>query len=129
MDDGLKAGICLVGAHGDALELLELAEEVLDQVTPLVHLGVDRRLAGSAWMLSDHDLGPPFVEIGNDGVAVEGCVGDQSAEAQPLDQRRHADGVEPMAGQQDKAHEISESIGEREDLGRQTAFGTAYGWL
>ena len=56
-----------------------------------------------------------------------GCVGDQSAEAQPLDQRRHADGVEPMAGQQDKAHEISESIGEREDLGRQTAFGTAYG--
>ena len=48
-------------------------------------------------------------------------------EAQAVDQRRHADGVEPMTGQQDKAHEIPEGVGERENLGRQTAFGTADG--
>ena len=50
-----------------------------------------------------------------------------AAEVQPLDQRRHADSVEPMTTQQYEAHEISESIGEREDLRRQTAFGTAGG--
>src|ERR1700729_537949 len=35
--------------------------------------------------------------------------------------------VEPAPGQQDKAHEIPEGVGEREDLGRQTAFGSADG--
>jgi hypothetical protein len=37
-------GEALVGfvcAHGDAFEFLELAEEVLDQVSPLIELGVD----------------------------------------------------------------------------------------
>ena len=41
MDHGFEALIGLVGAHGDALELLELAEEVLDQMAPFVHFGVD----------------------------------------------------------------------------------------
>jgi len=33
MDHGGEALIGLVGAHGDAFELLELAEEVLDRAT------------------------------------------------------------------------------------------------
>lgn len=33
--------IGLVGAHGHAFELLELAEEILDEMAPLVHLLVD----------------------------------------------------------------------------------------
>ena len=41
MDHGGEALIGLFGAHGDALELLELSEEVLDEVPPLVHLLVD----------------------------------------------------------------------------------------
>ena len=127
MDGGAEAGVGFVGAHSDTFELLQLAEEVLDQVTPFVHVSVDRPLLGSALMLRDDDLGAPFVKIGDDGVAVESCVGDQRAEAQPVDQRRHADSVEPVAGQQDKAYEIPEGVGEREDLGRQTAFGSADG--
>ena len=43
MDDGGEALVGFVGAHGDALELLEFAEEVLDQVTPFVDLGVERQ--------------------------------------------------------------------------------------
>jgi hypothetical protein len=78
-------------------------------------------------MLSDDDLGSPSVEIGYDSVAVEGRVGDQGAEAETVDQRRHANSVVPMARQQDEAHEIAERVGERENLGRQTAFGAAYG--
>ena len=41
MNHGREAGVRLVAAHCDALELLELAEEVLDQVTPLVDFQVD----------------------------------------------------------------------------------------
>ena len=43
MDDGGETLIGFVGAHGDAFELLELAEEVLDQVPPLVEFGVERQ--------------------------------------------------------------------------------------
>ena len=34
MDQGGEAVIGLVGAHGDAFELFELTEKVLDQVCP-----------------------------------------------------------------------------------------------
>ena len=38
MDDGAEACVDFVGAQGDALELLEFAEEVLDQAPPSVSL-------------------------------------------------------------------------------------------
>ena len=82
MDHGGEALIGLVGAHGDAFELLELAEEVFDQMPPFVHLLVDGERLCAAGMLGDDDLGAARVEIGDDGVAVEGLVGDQRAEGQ-----------------------------------------------
>ena len=51
MDDGGEALVGFVGAHGDAFEFLELAEEILDQVTPLVDFGVDRQRRSASWML------------------------------------------------------------------------------
>ena len=60
-----EAGVGFVGPHGDAFELLELAEEVFDQVTPFVHLGVDRERLQATRMLRDHDLGAAGVEIGD----------------------------------------------------------------
>ena len=47
----------LVGAYGDAFELLELAEEVLDQMPPFVHLVVDGERLCAARMLRNDDLG------------------------------------------------------------------------
>ena len=58
-------------------------------MTPFVHLGVDLERDGAARVLRDHDLGAALVEIGDDVVAVEGLVGDQGAEFDPLDQRRN----------------------------------------
>ena len=57
MDHGLEALVGFVGAHGDAFEFLEFAEEVLDQITPFVHLGVDWERHGAARVLRNHDLG------------------------------------------------------------------------
>jgi hypothetical protein len=71
MDHGGETLIGLVGAHGDAFELLELAEEVLDEMPPLVHLLVDRKRLCAARMLGNHDLCAARVELGDNSVAVE----------------------------------------------------------
>src|SRR5262245_48535711 len=127
MDHGGEALIGFVGAERDAFELLELAEEIFDQVPPFVHLLVNGERLCSAGMLRDHNLGATRVEIGNDGVAVERFVGDQCVEGQSLDERRHADRVEAMAGQENEADEIAERVGERQDFGGHAAFRTTDG--
>ena len=69
----------------------------------------------------------PRIEIGNDGIAVEGLVGDQTAKIDTVDQRRDTDGVEAMAGQEFEAHEVAERVGQRQDLGGHATLGAAYG--
>ena len=125
MDHGLEALVGFVGAHGDAFEFLELAEEILDQVPPLVEFGIERQRHRTSWMLRDDDLGAALVEVGNNGVAVEGLVSDQAAEGDAVDQGRDADRIETMAGQQDEADEIAERVGQRQDFGCHAAFGAA----
>jgi hypothetical protein len=64
-----------------------------------------------------HHLGAARVEICDQGVAVESLVGDQSAEFEILDQRRHSYGVEPVPGQQHEPDQVSERVGQGQDLG------------
>src|SRR5271168_1407387 len=71
-------------------------------MTPFVHLLVERQGQRAAGMLRDDDLGAALVQIGDDGVAVEGLVGDQRSKGQTVDKRRHADSVEAPPGQQPK---------------------------
>src|ERR1700682_4373947 len=127
MDHRLEAVVGFVGAHRDTLELLELAEEVFDQMTPFVHLGVDLERGGAARMLRDHDFGAALVEIGDDVVAIEGLVGDQGAERDALDQRRDSHRVETLSRQQHESDEVAQGIGEGQDLGRHAALGLADG--
>jgi hypothetical protein len=68
MDHGGEALICLVGAHGDAFELLEPAEEVLHEMPPFVHLLVDGEMLCASRMLGDDDLGAARVEFGDNGL-------------------------------------------------------------
>jgi hypothetical protein len=124
MDDGggevdhrLEAAVCLVTSHCYAFEFLQLAEEILDQVAPFVDVLVDVERFGAPLMLRDDDLRPAFVQVFDDPVGIESLVGDQAAEFDTLDQGRDADGVEAVAGQQDKPHQIAERVGQREDFG------------
>src|ERR1700754_685129 len=73
------------------------------------------------------DFGAARIEIGDDGVCVEGLVGDQGAKGDAVDEWRHANRVEAMSWQQLKAHEVAQRIGQRQNLGRHAAFGTADG--
>src|SRR6202171_6761292 len=127
MDHRLEALIGFVGAHRDTLELLELAEEVVDEMAPFVHLGVDLERGGAARMLRNHDLGAPLVEVGDDVVAVEGLVGDRGAKLDAVDERRDADSIEALSRQQDESDEIAERVGEDQDLGRHAPLGAADG--
>ena len=127
MDHGLETSIGFAGSHGDPLELLEFTEEVLNEVTPFVDFGVDRDGTCASWMLGNDDLRAPLVEIGDDVIAVEGLVRYEGLERDTVDQRSNTDAVEAMARHQPEAHEISQSVGQSQDLGGHTALGTTYG--
>jgi hypothetical protein len=117
VDHGFEAAVCLVGSHCYAFEFLQLAEEVLDQMTPFVDVLVDIDRLGAPLMLRDDDLRPAFVQVFDDPVGIESLVGDQAAEFDILDQGRDADSIEAVAGQKDKPHQIAERVGQREDFG------------
>ena len=57
-------------------------------------------------MLRDDDPGAAPVEVGDNGVAIEGLVAEQGGELDTLDQRGDADRVEPVAGQKDEADQV-----------------------
>lgn len=127
VDHGLETTVCLVTSHCDAFEFLQLAEEVLDQVAPFVDVLVDIERLGAPLMLRDDDLGSAFVEVFDDPVGIKRLVGDQAAEFDILDQGCDADGVEAVAGQKDKPHQVSERVGQREDFGSPATLRLADG--
>ena len=129
VDHGFEAAVCLVGSHCYAFEFLQLAEEVLDQMTPFVDVLVDIDRLGAPLMLRDDDLRPSFVQVFDDPVGIESLVCDQAAEFDILDQGRDADSIEAVAGQKDKPHQIAERVGQREDFGGPATLRLADGLI
>jgi hypothetical protein len=68
VDHGGEALVGLVRAHDDALEFLELAEEVLDKVAPFVEIGVDVERLNALRPLGDDDLRSALVQLRDDPV-------------------------------------------------------------
>ena len=121
MDHRRKARVGFVAAHGDSLELLQFAEEVLDEMPPLVGIEVNGEWSDALGPLRDHDLCSAFAQFRDDPVGVKRFVGDQSVELDALDQRRNADCVVSLTRQQDEPNEIAQRVGKRQDFGRQAA--------
>ena len=127
MDHGLEALVGFVAAQGEALELLQLAGEVLDQVAPSVEVAVDGAWRQASRVLGDDHLGAAFIQLSDDPVRVEGRVGDQSLERDVLDERGDPNRVMALARQQHEADQVAQGLGERQDLGGQAALGLADG--
>ena len=125
VDHRLETAVCLVGSHCYALEFLQPAEEVLDQVAPFVNVLVDVERFGAPLMLRDDDLRLALVHIFDDPVGIKSLVSDQAPEFEVLDQGRDADGVEAMAGEQNEPHQIPKRVGQREDFGGPAALRLA----
>lgn len=70
-----------------------------------------------------------MVEFAVDPVAVESFVREQVLKVDASDERRHADGVVAVAGQEDKPDKVAERIRQREDFGRPAAFRLADGLI
>ena len=127
IDQSREAFVCLVGPHCDALELFEFGEEILDEVAPFVDFNVDRERLGTPWMPGNDDFRATLIQLGNDAVAVESFVRDQTIEIDTIDERRDTNAIEPLARQQNEAHEAAERICQRQYFGRHSAFRAAYG--
>lgn len=120
-------GFVVTGGH--AAELLDLAEEVFDQMTPLVHLEIARDRGDPVGFGRDHGGRTPIVQIGANPVAVESFVGQKCAKIE-IDQKRGDTGaVVSLARQQNEPHEIAQGIDQRDDLGRKAAAGPPVGLM
>jgi hypothetical protein len=118
-----------VVSSGDPAELLEPLEEVFDQVTPFVHLGVVRDRRFAVRLRRNDGQGASFIESGAQGVLVERLVGDESIKIDARYKRLDPDAIVPLARQQDEARQIAQRIDERDDLGRQPAARPADGLI
>ena len=105
MDHRREARVGFVVPGGDAAEFLDLAEEVFDQMAPLVHLEVARDGGDPIGFGRDHGGRAPIVQIGADRVAVEGLIGQKRAEIEVRQKRSDTRAVVSLARQQDEPHE------------------------
>ena len=128
MDGGEEVARGLVVPRGDAAELLELGEEVLDQeprlaevavVVPLLPPALARRNDGG---LAGRGQGLQHARIG-----VEGAVGDERLGLHVGQQRVGAGEVVRLAAGQGEAEGIAERVHEGVDLGAQPALAAADG--
>ena len=119
MDDRREARVGFVVARGDAAEFLDLAEEVLDQMAPLVHLEVAGNADSPVGLGRDHGDRAAIVQIGAQCVAIEGLVRQQGGEVEILQKRGPTNAVVSLPRQQDEAYEIAQRIDQSDDLGRK----------
>ena len=87
-------------------------------MAPLVDLGVDLKWGEPVGSLRNDGVGATRLNRVDDPVCIKGFVGQQRIEFNALNERRHADRVVAIAGQQFEADEIAERVRERQDLGR-----------
>ena len=74
MNGGSEACVGLVVARGDATELFEPLEAILDEMPPLVHVGVMRDGHLAVILGRDDRERAPLVEFGPQGIVVERLV-------------------------------------------------------
>ena len=129
MDHGGEAFIGFLVSGGDASELFQVAEEILDEVTPLIHFEIARNGLLSIGFGRNNRLRATLVQVQAKGIVVESFVGQQSVEIETLQDRLGTDAVMALAGQQGKANQISQSIHQGQDLGGQAASRTADGLI
>ncbi len=121
MDHGFEARVGLVISCCNPSELLDLGEIVFDQMAPSVHVDIVRYGLFAIGLRRDDGHRSSFIELGADGVGVEGFVGDQGVDDGAVEERVDADAVVTLAGQQHEFGEVAERIDQRQDLGGQAA--------
>ena len=125
MDGGEEVPCGLVVTGGDAAELLELGEEVLDQMACFVEISVVIAGRLPVRLGRDHCGLASSSERHDDPLSgVECLIGDQRVGLHRGQQMIGANEVVSLSTGQEKADWIAESIDQRMDLGAQSAAGS-----
>jgi len=107
--------------------MFEHVEETFDEIAFAVE-GEIARARGFSVGLGWDDWGDRSIaEGGDEGVGVEGLVGDQSAGIDGFDQRFGASEIVILAWAEHHRDRIAEGVDERVNLGGQSAAGSADG--
>ena len=116
-----------VVTRGDGPEMLERVKETLDEIAFAVEGEIARARGFSVGLGWDDGGDRSIVEGGDEGVGVEGHVGDQSAGIDGFDQRFGTSEIVILARAEHHLDRIAEGIDERVNLGGQSAAGSADG--
>lgn len=122
-----EAGIGLFIARRDASKRLDRAEEVFDEMAPLVHFRVMRRMSGGPLAQRNDSLdaaaGQPLAQP----MGIERLVADDSEAGDAGHENVKTCDVVALARQEYEADQIAERIDERRDLRRQATARLADG--
>ena len=107
--------------------MLELIEETLNEIAFAIEGEIAPARCFSVGFGRDDWRDRSGVEGADEGVGVEGLVGDQSAGIDGLDERFGASQIVILARAEHRRDRIAEGIDERLNLGSQSAAGSADG--
>ena len=127
MNTGEKDLGKLIVTRGDSPEMFELVEETLDEIALAVEGEIARARGFSVGFGWDDWRDRSSVEGADEGVGVEGLVGDQSARIDGFDERFSASQIVILARAEHHLDRIAKGIDERVNLGGQSAAGSADG--
>src|SRR6516225_4812360 len=105
--------------------MLERVKETLDEIAFAVEGEIARARGFSVGFAWDDGGDRSIVEGGDEGVGVEGLVGDQSAGIDGFDQRLGASEIVILARAEHHLDRIAEGIDKRMNFGGQSAAGSA----
>ena len=124
-----EAGIGFFIARGDASKRLDGAEEVFDQVAPLVLFRVMCGVPGGTLAQRNDSLDACASQMLAQPVGIERLVADAGEAGDAGDENVKAGDVVTLARQEHEADQIAERIDERRNLRRQAAARLADGLI
>ncbi len=113
----------------DASELFDFAEIILDEMAPFVNLLIVGDMDFPIALCRNDSRCTAFLQGLTQTVGIERLVAHQGIEGEAIDQIRDADDLAALAGKQFETNEIAQGIGERKNLGRQSAFRAPNGLI
>ena len=124
-----KAGVGLFVARGDASKRLDGAEEVFDEVAPLILFRVVRGVSSGTFAQRNDCLDVAASQTFAQPVRIERLVADQSQAGDAGHESVKTGDVVTLARQEHEAHQIAERIDKRRNLRRQATARLANGLI
>ena len=126
-DEGFEALVCLARAHGYPSVFLQLAEVILDQVSPFVGFLVKRRgKFPIGFRRYDRD-DVAILQVISQPIRIEGPVRQQMPRGQATDQRFSLAQIVRLSGHQAEIDEVAECVCQGQYLRRYAATRTSDG--